>query len=77
MVKNYLFLQEEQSKKRGKAGKVKRIICLNFSNIKMHYVKSVEIRSFSGPYFPVFGLRRQVKLNVSFVSIFPTLKCTA
>ena len=46
MVKNYLFLQEEQSKKRGKAGKVKRIICLNFSNIKMHCVKSVEIRVF-------------------------------
>ena len=23
---------------------------------KQHYVKSVRIRSFSGPYFPVFGL---------------------
>ena len=23
---------------------------------KPHYVKSVSIRSFSGPYFPVFGL---------------------
>ena len=26
----------------------------------LHYVKSVQIRSFSGPYFPVFGLNTKI-----------------
>ena len=27
--------------------------------IESHYVKSVHIRSYSGPYFPVFGLNTE------------------
>ena len=30
--------------------------CGRGSALILHYVKSVQIRSFSGPYFPVFGL---------------------
>ena len=37
--------------------------CLRFLNVrgrKEHCVKSVQIRSFSGPYFPVFGLNTEI-----------------
>ena len=27
---------------------------------KFHYVKSVQTRSFSGPYFPLFGLHTEI-----------------
>ena len=27
---------------------------------KYHYIKSVGIRSFSGPYFPTFGLNTEI-----------------
>ena len=35
----------------------------------MHYVKSVRIRRFSGPYFPVFGLNTE---RYSYLSEFST-----
>ena len=34
------------------------------SDIFFHYVKSVRIRSFSGPYFPAFGVK-MVRYSVS------------
>ena len=34
-----------------------QVFCVNWINIsKIHRVKSVRIRTFSGPWFPVFGL---------------------
>ena len=32
----------------------------NFSLLRLHCVKIVQIRSFSGPYFPTFGLNTDI-----------------
>ena len=37
----------------------KAITDSQISQIAQHYVKSVHIQSFSGPYFPVFGLNTE------------------
>ena len=34
-------------------------LILNLLSGQLHWVKSVQIRSFSGPYFPAFGLNTE------------------
>ena len=41
---------------------------------KHHYVKSVRIWSFSGPYFPAFGLNTE-RYGLSFVSLRIQSEC--
>ena len=44
-----------------------RTILKNFAKVRMiniHWVKSVRIRSYSGPHFPAFGL------NLEYLSVF-------
>ena len=31
----------------------------NFQNVKYHSMKSVRIRNYSGPHFPIFGLNKE------------------
>ena len=63
--------------------------CICMDSKRQHCVKSVQIRSFSGPYFPVFGLNTQIysinfrieseyeKIRTRKSSIFGHFSCSA
>ena len=40
-----------------------RYSIFRIKNVKLHCVNSVRIQSFSGPYFPTFGLNTEIKLK--------------
>ena len=56
--------QNVRSKKRKILSEIINIICIAWILIKkteLHWVKNAHIWSFSGPYFPAFGLNKDQK----------------